>query len=82
MGKLRLEPDGLKVESFEVQDGVGRVGTVAGNAATFGETCAVMTCGNRTFDPALNTCQETCANQLGRTVCGNVECTPNCTLDC
>ena len=39
MKKLRLDPDALRIESFEASDGEARPGTVRGHEGTYGETC-------------------------------------------
>jgi hypothetical protein len=42
MKKLRLDPDDLRVETFEPREREARGGTVRGNDGTWGETCVTQ----------------------------------------
>jgi len=58
MNKLRLELDGLKVESFAPDAKSGRKGTVLGfdgSTCSQGFTCGVASRGEETYELEINT---------------------------
>lgn len=105
MGKLRLEPEDLRVESFSTETVDARRGTVRGLSGTAYTICwglcgdagasdCALSCGAAsegcTYDPRdancisyaepcpptqppNGTCDHTCVNHAGNTVCG-VDC--------
>jgi hypothetical protein len=58
MNKLRLELDGLKVESFDATAGTRAKGTVVGfdgSTCSQGYTCGVASRGEETYEQEINT---------------------------
>ncbi|HSU14765.1 hypothetical protein [Longimicrobium sp.] len=58
MDKLRLELDGLKVESFEASAGARAKGTVRGyddSVCSQGYTCGAASRGEETYEQEINT---------------------------
>jgi hypothetical protein len=82
MRKLRLDPESLRVESFEaVTAGGGQMGTVNGHIRkppaepNTIEPCYVntSTCGNSCYGTCYATCGSTCAN-----TCDDYTCLQSC----
>jgi hypothetical protein len=85
MSKLRMNLEELVVDSFQTGEARERQGTVLGNSVADTTVCPTSyfdTCGNRTFDPGVNTCADSCVNQLNRTACGANGCSQRCTQIC